>query len=304
MVPEFETVAFSLKPGETSDLVKSEFGFHIIRVADHKPESTRALDEVRPQIQEQLLSEKATAEVSRQASSLSGLKSPADLEKAATTAGLKLNETDFFTREQPISGLGVSPEASDRAFSLKDGEVAGPITTPRGPVFLTVTAKKEPYVPMLDEVRDRVRNDVIRQKAGELSRARANEIAAALSSAKDFSAAAKAQGLEAKESQLVTRNSALPDVGISAEVDKAVFALPVGGTTGPIAANDATVIVRVVERQDVNQNDYRKARESFRAGLLEERRQKFFASYLTRAREKATIQIKSDVMQRIVAANS
>ena len=304
MVPEFETAAFGMKPGETSDLVKSEFGFHIIRVTDHKPALTRPLDEVRPQIQEQLLAEKTTAQVTRQATDLGTMKSLAEMEKAATTAGLKVQESDFFTREQPVSGLGVAPEASDRVFSLKDGEVGGPITTPRGPVFLTVTGKKDPYVPMLDEVRERVRNDVIRQKAAELSRTRADEIAAALSSARDFAAAAKAQGFEAKESQLVTRNSALPDVGISTEVDKAAFALPVGGTSGPITTADATVIVRVMERSDVNSEEFRRAREAFRADLLEERRNKFFASYLSQAREKASVQIKADVMQRIISANS
>jgi len=304
MVPEFETAAFGMKPGETSDLVKSEFGFHIIRVTDHKPALTRPLDEVRPQIQEQLLAEKTTAQVTRQATDLGTMKSLAEMEKAATSAGLKVQESDFFTREQPVSGLGVAPEASDRVFSLKDGEVGGPITTPRGPVFLTVTGKKDPYVPMLDEVRERVRNDVIRQKAAELSRTRADEIAAALSSARDFAAAAKAQGFEAKESQLVTRNSALPDVGISTEVDKAAFALPVGGTSGPITTADATVIVRVMERSDVNSEEFRRAREAFRADLLEERRNKFFASYLSQAREKASVQIKADVMQRIISANS
>jgi len=304
MVPEFETAAFSMKPGETSDLVKSEFGFHIIRVTDHKAETTRSLDEVRPQVQERLLAEKTSTEVARQATAIGTVKSPADLDKAAATAGYKVQESEFFTREQPIGGLGVAPEAADRAFALKDGEVAGPVNTPRGPVFVTVTGKKDPYIPKLDEVRERVRNDAIREKASELSRARASEIAASLSAARDFSAAAKAQGLEAKESQLVARNSPLPDIGVSADVDKAAFALPVGGTSGPITTSDATVIVRVVEREDVKPDEFRKAREAFRAGLLEERRSKFFNAYLGQARDKASIQIKSDVMQRIVQANS
>ena len=46
MVKEFDDAAFSLKPGETSDLVKSQFGYHIIRVTEKKPATTRSLDEV------------------------------------------------------------------------------------------------------------------------------------------------------------------------------------------------------------------------------------------------------------------
>ena len=47
MVPEFDEVAFALQPGETSDLVKTQFGYHIIKVTDKKPASTRSLDEVK-----------------------------------------------------------------------------------------------------------------------------------------------------------------------------------------------------------------------------------------------------------------
>src|SRR6185436_3888331 len=54
MVPEFETAVFAMMPGQTSDLVRSQFGFHIIRMVEKKAGATRPIDEVRPQIQEQL----------------------------------------------------------------------------------------------------------------------------------------------------------------------------------------------------------------------------------------------------------
>jgi len=159
-------------------------------------------------------------------------------------------------------------------------------------------------VPKLDEVRDRVRDDVIRTKAAELSRARAKEVAAALSSARDFAAAAKALGFEAKETELITRNAPLPDVGASPEVDKVAFTLPVGGTSEPIPTSDGTVIIRVTERADVKPEDFRKGREAFRAQLLEERRNKFYNAYMDKVREKMTINIKPDVLQRVVSTDS
>jgi hypothetical protein len=99
-------------------------------------------------------------------------------------------------------------------------------------------------VPQLEEVKDRVRDDVIKVRATELSKQKAGEIAAALRSAKDFAAAAKAQGLEAKDTQLITRGSPLPDVGVSQEIDKVAFALPTSGVSDPIPASTGTVIVR------------------------------------------------------------
>ena len=84
------------------------------------------------------------------------------------------------------------------------------------------------YDELYDEVKDRVREDLIRTKATELSRQRATAIAAALKSSKDFAAAAKAQGVEAKDTELVPRGSALPDIGVSPEVDRVAFTLPAG----------------------------------------------------------------------------
>ena len=115
-----------------------------------------------------------------------------------------------------------------------------------------------------------------------------------------IAAAAKAQGFEAKETQLVARESALPDIGLSPEVDRAAFTLPTGGVSDPIQTTDATVIVRVMERDEVTPEEFRIAREAFRAELLNERRGRFFTAYMTKVKDRLTIEIKPDVLRRAV----
>jgi peptidyl-prolyl cis-trans isomerase D len=188
------------------------------------------------------------------------------------------------------------------AFRLKDTEVSEPLTSPRGPVFITVSQKKDPYVPKLEEVKEKVRQDVIRARAADMSRQKAGEIAAALKSAKDFAATAKAQGLDSKATDLITRGAALPDVGTSPEVEKVAFTLPKGGVSDPITTNDGTVIVRVVDREEITPEKFKQAREQFRAELLNERRARFFTAYMTKAKEKTKIEIKQDVLRRVTAA--
>ena len=301
MVPEFEQVAFSLEPGQISDLVKSQFGFHIIKVVDKKPAATRSLDEVRPQIVDQLSFEKASARAGDLAAGLEKeIQSPADLDRVAKANGLTVQESGYFTRDEPILGLGPSPQAAAEAFDLNQGQVSGAVRVSRGYAFFTVTDKQAPRLPSLDEVKERVREDVVKEKAKELARQKAAAVAASLKGAADFEKAAKAAGAEAKTTELAPRESPLPDIGVSAEVDKAAFSLPVGGVSDPIATDTAVAVVKVVERAQPTPGDLAAGRDGLRTEMLNERRGRFFSAYMTKAKQGMKIEVNRENLQRVL----
>jgi peptidyl-prolyl cis-trans isomerase D len=281
--------------------VRSQFGFHIIKVVDKKAATTRPFEEVRPQLEEQLKAERTDQQLAARAAELADrIDDPADLDTVGKETGFPVTESGLFERDDPVPGLGVAPQVATAAFQLEQGAVSEPITSPRGPVFITVTDVQDPYVPQLDEVRDRVREDAIRARATELSRQRASQVAASLRSAANFAAAAKAQGFEAKETELIPRQSPLPDIGISPEIDKVAFTLPVGGVSDPITTSDGTAIVRVVERDEVTPDELKQGKEAFRAELLNERRGRFFTAYMTKAKGRMRIEVNDDVVGRTI----
>lgn len=301
MVPEFEQAAFTLKPGEISDLVKTTFGYHIIKVLESQPETTQSLESVKPQIVDQLKWQKAQQQAEQEAKAMeAGIKNAADLDRVAKERGIPVVESPLFLREEPIGELGAAPDLAARAFTMKDGEVTPALRVSRGWVFATPAGKQDSYIPQLSEVVTRVREDVTREKAAELLKSRAGTIAATLKAAPDFAAAAKKGGYEIKTSELIARGGALPDIGANADVDKAAFGQPVGTVIGPIATLNGTVIARVAERADVTEAQIADGREALREELVNQRRDRFFSAYMAKAKTKLKIAIRQDVVTQVL----
>jgi len=292
MVKEFEEAAFALEPGQVSDLVKTTYGYHIIKAGEKKAASTRSFEEVRPQIEDQLKWERAQKEAERRAADIAAkLDSPDDFDSLPRGNALIVSESGFFARDEPIAGLGVAPGVTSRAFELPQGEVSESINTPQGIAFITVTGTQEARDPSLDEVKARVREDVLKAKAVDAARQKAAALAAQLKGGQ-LEAAAKSAGLEVKTTELIPRDSPIPDVGISAEVDRAAFALDVGAVSEPITTDAGAVIVKVLDKQGVTDEELAKGRQAVRDELLDTQRNRFYGAYMTKVRDRVRDRIR------------
>jgi len=301
MVPEFDRVAFSMEPGQISDLVKTEYGYHIIKLTDKKAGGTKKLDEVRQQIVDQLAFDRAQTQAATLAENLEKqIKKPSDLDTVAKANGLTVQETGLFARDEPILGVGSSPEMTARAFSMNPGEVSGVLRTSRGFAFETVTDKKDGYVPKLDEVKDKVKDEVVKQKARDMAKTQAEALAAKLKTAPDFEKAAKAANADVKTTDLLTHDSPLPEIGSAPDVLEAAFKLPEGAVGDPVTTDAGAAVFKVVEKHESSPQDLTANKETFRDELLNDRKNRFFSAYMQKAKQKMKISVNREALKRVV----
>jgi len=299
MVPEFDAVAFTLQPGQISDLVKSPFGYHIIKVTDKKAGTRRTLADMRQQLTDQLAYERAQLQAGELAANLEKqISKPADLDKVAKAQGLVVQESGFFAKDEPVMGIGPSPEAAARAFEMKIGDVSPALRAARGFVFITPVAKQDPSVPKLDEVKDRVRDEVVKNKARDLAKQRAAEVAAKLRGASDFDKAAKAAGIDPKTTELIARDAPIPDLGNAPGVLDAAFKMSVGAISDPIPTDNGAAIVKLLERQETSPADFALGKDKFRDEVLTDRRNRFFGAYMVKAKQRMKIEVNREALQK------
>ena len=221
MVPPFEEAVFGGEVGEISDLVRTDFGFHIIEVTAIKPTTIQPFEEVQDEITLELAEQEASRRYPLLAEQFANTvyEQPDSLEPAAEALGLEVQRSDWIFREGAQLG-GFSDERLIRALFSRDTREAGEnieaIEVERGVMIAARVAEYEEATQLsFDEVRERVEAQLRAEEAARLARQQGEDALAKLSAGEEV------EGDWSEPFTEVRANPSLPD-----EAARAVFAVP------------------------------------------------------------------------------
>ena len=297
-VPEFEKTAFSLSPGQVSDLVKTQYGFHIIKVLEKDTAHTKPFEEVKDSLRAPLLLSQADKLASDTADKLSAAirqSNKISLDDLAKQYHLTVNETRPISATDPLLELANSQEAKDAIFRLRPEELSMPVRTDRGYVVLSVKSILPAHQGSLDEVRDRVITDLKRENSIESAKNKAEELTKRVKAGEKFDTAARALGLEPKTSDALARDGSIPGAASGKQLG-AAFNLRAGDVAAPLSLGQNWFVYRVAEKTEANLADFDKQKKQLTEELLQSKRNLAFEAFRTALDNRLKLEGKLKLM--------
>jgi peptidyl-prolyl cis-trans isomerase D len=309
MVPEFEKAAFSLKPGEISDPVKTAYGYHILTVLSHEQAQLKTFDEVKAQLASEYKKQRVN-DLMQQASDKAQAaltKDPMHPEAVAASLGLTYVKADNVAPGDSVPGVGVNKDFDDSTAALKPGEVSQPVVIPGNKIAMAVPTGTTPSHPAsFEEVQAKVHDAVMKERVDQLVNQRASQLAEkARTNGGDLAAAAKSLGMEVKTSEAVDRNGAVEGLGPASMLPDA-FTKPVGTIIGPNGISDSKVVAKVVEKIPADMSGLAAARAGIRDQIKSEKSRTRNTLFEEGVRDtlikEGKVKIHQNVINRLIAS--
>jgi peptidyl-prolyl cis-trans isomerase D len=270
MVNAFEDVAFSLPVGQLSDLVRTPFGLHILRVDEKAAEGLKPLSEVQQDIVTQLREEKAReAAIAFTDDFVVTLEdNPSRFVELATQHGLPVVTTSFVTATESVPDITDVPDVVRRAFALQ-GQAVETVQGAAGSYYVLQVAEIQPTtIPALDAVRERVTQDVRMQQATELASQKAAEWVTQVQAGTALEALASGLQIQVSETTLFQRGDAIPQLGSVPTFSRVAFELP-PNEVGMTHEGSRVFVLQVTERREADMTAYAQEKADYRTTLLD-----------------------------------
>ena len=280
MVPPFEKAAFALQAGQTSDLVKTDFGYHIIQVTQHDTPHIRPLAEVKGEIVPVLEQQKVGSAEQNYANALVAEAKKNGIEKTAAAHGLRAVTTDYIARDGVVAGVSEGTALMAGAFAEAKGAAPAAASTGDGYAVYQTLDVKAPHAPSFEEYKAHLLTDYRDQQVPGMLSAKLNKLAARAKELNDLHKAAAELGVPVKMSELVGKDGQVPDVGAMSGQGAVAFSLAKGAVSGPLNLGATGVVLSVTDKQEPSAGEVAAHFNETREQMLNAKRQEVFNVYL------------------------
>ncbi len=288
-----------LPKGDISPVIELEEGLSILKITEKEPSRQKTLEEVKERITSILKDQKARELIEKRVNKLEKVsRREKSLDVASQKLGYKPKSTGLLKDGEAMEDIDSSGSISTAIFKLEEKEISSPIYTYKGVGLVQFQRTEPPRLANLEEVEDDVKKDLTNIKTKEKAFEIMKEIKTQYNGI-SLEKLAEKNNLEYKTIEEHKREQYISVVAENPEFDKLAFTLPLEELSEPIEFEGGYTLIRVLERNEVTNEDFEKNIDTEKNNFLETKKNIFFQSYLSKLREEKGVKIKYDLFLKI-----